>query len=48
VLVDLRQLLTTPILFTPFVARGRRGIRFEGRIGLAAVGLAMRQSQTLP
>jgi hypothetical protein len=32
-----RQLLTTPILFTPFVARGRRGIRFEGRIGLAAV-----------
>jgi hypothetical protein len=32
-----RQLLTTPIVFTPFVAGGRRGIRFEGRIGLAAV-----------
>jgi hypothetical protein len=32
-----RQLLTTPIAFTPFVERGRRGIRFEGRIGLAAV-----------
>lgn len=32
-----RQLLTTPILLTPFVERGRRGIRFEGRIGLAAV-----------
>jgi site-specific DNA recombinase len=32
-----RQLLTTPILFTPFVERGHRGVRFEGRIGLAAV-----------
>jgi hypothetical protein len=32
-----RQLLTTPILFTPFVKNGRRGIRFEGRIGLAAI-----------
>ena len=25
-----RRLLTTPILFTPFVKNGRRGIRFEG------------------
>jgi hypothetical protein len=32
-----RQLLTTPILFTPFVRNGRRGIHFEGRIGLAAI-----------
>ena len=32
-----RQLLTTPIVFTPFVERGRRGIRFEGRIGLASI-----------
>jgi hypothetical protein len=32
-----RQLLTTPIMCTPFVEDGRRGIRFEGRIGLAGV-----------
>jgi hypothetical protein len=32
-----RKLLTTPILCTPFVEKGRRGIRVEGRIGLAAV-----------
>ena len=32
-----RQLLTTPIMLTPFVEKGRRGIRFEGRIGLAAI-----------
>src|SRR5262245_9357354 len=32
-----RRLLTAPILFTPVVDRGRRAIRFEGRIGLAAV-----------
>jgi hypothetical protein len=31
-----RQLLTTPIRFTPFVENARRGIRFEGRIGLSA------------
>jgi hypothetical protein len=29
-----RQLLTTPIMFTPFVERGRCGVRFEGRVGL--------------
>jgi hypothetical protein len=32
-----RQLLTTPIVFTPFDEGGRHGIRFEGRIGLEAV-----------
>ena len=32
-----RQLLTGPIMFTPFVERGRRGLRFEGRVGLDAV-----------
>ena len=28
-----RQLLTTPILFTPFAEDGQRGLRFEGYIG---------------
>ena len=32
-----RQLLTTPISFTPFNENGRHGVRFEGRIGLAAL-----------
>src|SRR5262245_60383379 len=32
-----RQLLTSPIVFTPFKERGRRGIRFEGRVGTAAI-----------
>jgi hypothetical protein len=32
-----RELLTTPILFRPFVENGRRGIRFEGKIGLAGI-----------
>jgi hypothetical protein len=32
-----RELLTGPIRFTPFVERGYRAIRFEGRIGLRAV-----------
>jgi hypothetical protein len=32
-----RKLLTTPILCTPFVEKGRRGIRVEGRIGLGAL-----------
>jgi site-specific DNA recombinase len=32
-----RELLTTPIRFTPCVERGFRAIRFEGRLGLAAV-----------
>jgi hypothetical protein len=32
-----RRLLATPIMFTPFEERGRRGIRFEGRIGLDAI-----------
>jgi hypothetical protein len=32
-----RQLLTTPIALTPFVENGRRGIRWEGRIGLSAL-----------
>ena len=32
-----RQLLTAPIKFTPFVERGRRGLRFEGRVGLDAI-----------
>jgi hypothetical protein len=32
-----RGLLTAPIRFTPFVERGYRAIRFEGRIGLEAV-----------
>jgi hypothetical protein len=30
-------LLRTPILFTPFVENGQRGIRFQGRIGLDAI-----------
>jgi hypothetical protein len=33
----LRQLLTTPIIFQPFEENGRRGLRFEGRVGLEAV-----------
>jgi hypothetical protein len=33
----LRKLLTTPIIFTPFEENNRRGIRFEGRIGLEAI-----------
>jgi site-specific DNA recombinase len=32
-----RQLLTTPIRCTPCVVNGFRAIRFEGRIGLAAI-----------
>jgi len=32
-----RELLTTQIQFTPFIKRGYRGIRFEGRWGLEAV-----------
>jgi len=32
-----RQLLSTPILCTPFVKNGRRGLRFEGRIGADAL-----------
>jgi hypothetical protein len=32
-----RQLLSGPILFTPFIERGYRAIRFEGRMGLDAV-----------
>jgi hypothetical protein len=32
-----RQLLTMPIKFTPFVERGYRGVRFEGRCDLDAV-----------
>ena len=32
-----RKLLTAPIRFTPGVERGYRVIRFEGRIGLAAI-----------
>ena len=32
-----RKLLTTPILFTPFTGNERRGVRFEGRIGLGAL-----------
>jgi hypothetical protein len=32
-----RELLTEPIRFTPVVEQGYRAIRFEGRIGLAAV-----------
>ena len=32
-----RQLLTSPIQFTPFNERGRRGLRFEGRVGLDAI-----------
>jgi hypothetical protein len=32
-----RQLLSTPIRFTPCVERGFRAIRFEGRLGLEAV-----------
>jgi hypothetical protein len=35
--VALRQLLTTPVTFTPFVKNGRRGVRFEGRVGLQAL-----------
>ena len=29
-----RELLSSPIRFTPFVEDGRRGLRFEGRVGL--------------
>lgn len=32
-----RQLLVEPIRFTPFVERGYRAIRFEGRVGLHAI-----------
>jgi hypothetical protein len=32
-----RRLLTTPIALTPFVENGRRGVRWEGRIGLRAI-----------
>ncbi len=32
-----RELLRSPIYFTPFVENGRRGIRFEGRLGLDAI-----------
>jgi hypothetical protein len=32
-----RQLLTAPILLTPFVENGCRGVSFEGRIGLSAI-----------
>ncbi len=32
-----RKVLTGPVLFTPFQEGERRGVRFEGRIGLAAV-----------
>ena len=32
-----RQLLTEPITFTPYHENGRRGLRFEGRVGLEAV-----------
>jgi hypothetical protein len=32
-----RELLTGPIIFTPFIKDGRKGIRFEGRVGLAAI-----------
>jgi hypothetical protein len=33
----LRELLTTPILFTPCVVRGHHAIRFSGKLGLQAV-----------
>ena len=33
----LRQLLTTPILFTPIVEEGRRGLRFKGTGALGAL-----------
>lgn len=32
-----RELLAAPIVFEPCVVRGRRGIRFRGQLGLAAV-----------
>lgn len=32
-----RELLTGPIRFKPFVERGYRAIRFQGRLGLEAV-----------
>ena len=32
-----QRLLAGPILFTPFEEHDRRGVRFEGRIGLDAV-----------
>ena len=32
-----RRVLTGPVLFTPFQKGERRGVRFEGKIGLAAV-----------
>ena len=32
-----RELLTTPIRFTPFVHQGMLAVRFEGRGGLEAV-----------
>ena len=42
-----RQLLTAPILFTPFIERGCRAIRFEGRIGLATIlGLVTKVAST--
>ena len=32
-----RRMLKAPILFTPFIRDGRRGLRFEGQIGLDAL-----------
>jgi hypothetical protein len=41
--------LTAPIQLTPVVERGYRAIRFEGRIGLAAVfGAAMVTNMASP
>jgi hypothetical protein len=34
----LRELLSGPVYFTPFVERGRRGIRFEGRVDESVLG----------
>jgi hypothetical protein len=32
-----REVLTGPIRFKPFIERGYRAIRFEGRVGLEAI-----------
>jgi hypothetical protein len=45
-----RQLLASPIVFTPFVERGYRAIRFDGRLGLGAVfsGVVTKLASPMP
>jgi hypothetical protein len=42
--------LASPIVFTPFVERGYRAIRFDGRLGLGAVfsGVVTKLASLMP